>query len=37
MVKLVKLTKEDAVACMDNTYGEAIKDELRDAVKALTK
>jgi len=35
--KVVKLTKEDADACMDNTYCEAFKDELCDAVKALEK
>jgi hypothetical protein len=33
--KVVKLKKEDADACMDNTYCEAFKDELCDAVKAL--
>jgi hypothetical protein len=35
--KVVKLKKEDADACMDNTYRDAFKDELCDAVKALEK
>ena len=35
--KLVRLKKEDADACMDNTYCEAFKDELCDAVKDLEK
>lgn len=45
VVKLVKgkkervviLPKEDADACMDNTYCEAFKDKLCDAVKDLEK
>jgi len=35
--KVVKLRKEDADACMDNTYCEDFKDELCDAVKDLEK
>lgn len=35
--RVVKLPKEDADACMDNTYCEAFKDELCDEVKDLEK
>jgi hypothetical protein len=35
--KVVKLSKQDADACMDNTYCEAFKEELCDAVKDLEK
>jgi len=35
--KVVKLSKQDADACMDNTYCEDFKDELCDAVKDLEK
>ena len=35
--KIVKLKKEDADACMDNTYCEAFKNALYDAVKDLEK
>lgn len=35
--KVVKLPKEDADACMDNTYCEAFKTVLCDAIKYLEK
>jgi hypothetical protein len=35
--KVVNLSKQDADACMDNTYCEAFKDELCDAIKTLEK
>jgi len=35
--KVVKLSKKDADACMDNTYCDAFKDELCNAVKDLEK
>jgi hypothetical protein len=35
--KVVNLSKQDADACMDNTYCEAFKDTLCNAIKDLEK
>ncbi len=35
--RIVKLSKDDADSCMDNTYCEAFKDALYDAIKELEK